>query len=132
MGQRPANGLLGGLWEFVSGEIAINAASSVVLPLFAQGEDSASQTANQVLQRLGLAIKLDDIAALGTVKHGFTHFKIPRHVVLAHTAQTFALPSSSAYQQLRWVAQADIATLALTRSDQKIVALWQTRLQNTE
>lgn len=132
MGQRPANGLLGGLWGFVSGEIAINAESSVVLPLFAQEGDAATQMAEQVLQRLGLSLKLVEVSALGTVKHGFTHFKITRHVVLAHTVQAFALPVTEAYQQLRWISPADVSTLALTRSDQKIAALWQKRLQSAE
>jgi len=132
MGQRPANGLLGGLWEFVSGEIAIHADSSADLPLFAQTGDAANQIATQVLQRLGLSLNLGEVATLGTVKHGFTHFKITRHVVLAHTKQSIPLPNPSAYQHLRWVAPSDIATLALTRSDQKIGELWRKRIKSTE
>lgn len=124
MGQRPADGLLGGLWEFVSGEIAIHADSSAALPLFAPENDAASQIATQVLLRLGIATQPHEVVALGTVKHGFTHFKITRHVVLAHIQPTIPLPNSSAYQHLRWVSPPDIATLALTRSDQKIAELW--------
>ena len=123
MGQRPTQGLLGGLWEFVSDEIGVSVRPA--LPLLVEGDVALNQIAMQVLHRLNLPIVLGEVSTLGTVKHSFTHFKITRHVVLSYVngrAENITAPTPF-YQQLKWVAQDEINTLALTRSDQKIVSL---------
>ena len=61
---------------------------------------------------------------IGIVKHAFTHFKITKHVFevrLSTSPKVLANPSS--YKQVHWVEMNEIKQLALTRSDQKILAL---------
>ena len=110
MGQRPRDGLLGGLWEFVSSEFRA----------------AHRELADVVRERTGLQINdLDGEAEMiGTVKHAFTHFKITRQVWLV-TAHRVASPHPNGYDQLRWVPLDHIKQLALTRSDQKILALYE-------
>ena len=106
MGQRPPTGLLGGLWEFVSSDFRAAAPPEDV--------------AGMVRGRTGLSIA-PEITALGSVRHAFTHFKITRQVVAVRACSGVANPIG--YAALRWMATADLGTLALTRSDQKILAL---------
>jgi A/G-specific adenine glycosylase len=120
MGQRPVNGLLGGLWEFVSGEI-----DDALRPLL--GEDRAAATQRMAAQQAGLQrdqLEVSEADFVGTVKHAFTHYKITKHVFVV---QLHALPkvktNKSSYQQLDWIEPSDIQNLALTRSDQKILAM---------
>lgn len=119
MGQRPNAGLLGGLWEFVSDEIGVSVTPEV--PLFGEPD----QIAKQVLRRLHLPVSLLDLSSLGTVKHAFTHFKITRHVVLAHcnAADGLLTVDPTVYQRLAWATRNEANQQALTRSDQKILAL---------
>jgi A/G-specific adenine glycosylase len=105
LGQRPAAGLLGGLWEFVGDYSA----------------DLTPEAAIAVAQRrTGLSVSA--AAALGTVKHAFTHFKITRHVFVMRGQGR--LTADADYADLRWLMPDDIRALALTRSDQKIAERW--------
>ncbi len=106
MGQRPPEGLLGGLWEFVSSEFRAAAPP----------DDAASM----VRARTGLNIS-PQVTVLGSVRHAFTHFKITRQVVAVRAKS--GIPSPVGYAALRWLAKAELGNLALTRSDQKILAL---------
>jgi A/G-specific adenine glycosylase len=109
LGQRPPEGLLGGLWEFISDDLR------------APGpQPDADAIARMVRQRVGLDVAVD--AALGTVKHAFTHFKITRHVWLCE-ADDMTAPTAHPYAALRWVRAAELHTLALARADQRIAAL---------
>jgi A/G-specific adenine glycosylase len=64
--QRPAPGLLGGLWELPGGELRA-------------GEASVAAMVRTLRERLGLDI--DGAAWLGSVEHGFTHLKLKLHVL---------------------------------------------------
>ena len=119
MGQRPRDGLLGGLWEFVSSEFRM----------------ASGELGDVVRERTGLIVDDEAAEMIGTVKHAFTHFKITRHVfVVARIIGMEALADSRlkppfqkerGYAQLHWVPLNKIRQLALTRSDQKIFALYE-------
>jgi A/G-specific adenine glycosylase len=64
--QRPARGLLGGLWELPGGELRA-------------GETAPEAMARTLRERLGLDI--DGATALGCVEHGFTHLALQLHVL---------------------------------------------------
>lgn len=65
--QRAPEGLLGGLWEFPGGKIN-------------SGEDAPSACQREVKEETGLEIEV--MAALTTVKHAYTHFKIKMEVFI--------------------------------------------------
>ena len=132
MGQRPRDGLLGGLWEFVSSEF----------------RGAGGELVDVVRERTGLLIDESDAVMIGAVKHAFTHFKITRHVYLVHIPTNQKLKPSfprrresrpastldsrlrgnddpNGYDQLRWVPFDQVRALALTRSDQKILELYE-------
>ena len=125
LGQRQLDGLLGGLWEFVSGEISDEA----TLPLL--GGSLASAVQRAVAQQTGLQVEVNETDFIGTVKHAFTHFKITKHVFGVRLATSPNVPANPAsYLQLKWVKLDEIKNLALTRSDQKILAMLKTSQQS--
>ena len=64
--QRPARGLLGGLWELPGGELRA-------------GETASEAMMRTLRERLGLDI--DGATSLGSVEHGFTHLALRLHVL---------------------------------------------------
>ena len=122
MGQRPVDGLLGGLWEFISDELSEAAQRDAGLPLF--GASLAGEVVRIVVKRVGLQVTVSDADFIGTVRHTFTHFTMTKHVAVVHVGDVEAMPlQSSYYTQLRWVTAEEARLLALTRSDQKILAM---------
>lgn len=106
LGQRPPEGLLGGLWEFVSSEFRAPAPPASV--------------ADMVRERTRLRI-VGEPEALGALKHVFTHFKITRHVHRVRAAG--GDPAPVGYAALSWLPLAEVAHLALARSDQKVLGM---------
>lgn len=82
LAQRPARGLLGGMWEFPNGRV---------------GADPAGELA-QVLEA-GYRLKVQRKEALGVVQHAYTHFRVTVHVF-----QCDLLAMSDASSVVRWVA----------------------------
>lgn len=113
MGQRPPEGLLGGLWEFVSSDF--------------RASSPPDDAASLVRARTGLSI-WPQVTELGSVRHAFTHFKITRQIVAVRAVRGNAKPAG--YAALRWMAVGDLGSLALTRSDQKIFALLKNAAQS--
>ena len=110
MAQRPPKGLLGGLWEFPGDAVPV------------AGDDSAAQLGRIIYAVSGIRanIKPQDFVAI--IKHTFTHFHSVRHVAMLQLAQPSPnLQRSEQYVDLRWVTRKEIDSLALTRSDQKIL-----------
>lgn len=108
LGQRPREGLLGGLWEFISSDYRGPAPDGLE---------------RMVAQRAGLSIDAQRARALGEVKHAFTHFRITREVWVI-TVDGRAAARSVGYDQARWASLTEVGHLALTRSDQRILALY--------
>jgi A/G-specific adenine glycosylase len=109
MGRRPNDGLLGGLWEFVSAEFRVPRAETVD---------------EMVARRTGLRIDAEAAQLLGAVKHGFTHFTMTRQVWLVEHVDGTAPLLASGYDELRWVSLDECRRLALTRSDGRILDLY--------
>jgi len=121
LGQRPAGGLLGGLWEFISSDLRADCAAE---------EPGADQLLRMLAVRAGLIADQAEVRWLGEVKHAFTHLRITRRawlVTLPESAPT--TDEAGAYARLCWVAPAEVANLALTRSDQKLWQIYQQRAQ---
>ncbi len=109
LGQRPPKGLLGGLWEFVSGEYEET-----------QGTTNDGDIAAIVQRRTGLRVRKAG-AAFDEVRHAFTHFKVRRALHWVTVDEDAAEPNPpNDYIALRWATPAEIDALALTRSDRRI------------
>ena len=59
--KRPADGLLGGMWEFPGGKIE-------------HGEDHPTALKRELKEELGIAVNLEN--SFGVYKHAYTHFKV--------------------------------------------------------
>ena len=102
--QRPAAGLLGGLWGFPG------------------GEKQSQQTLRQALRKtvrkdLGIQVtcKKESVA----VKHAYTHFKITVHVFLCRIRE--GTPRPIGYPRCQWAGPEDLGELPLSRVDRKIL-----------
>jgi A/G-specific adenine glycosylase len=110
IGQRPANGLLGGLWEFPAERCQTN------------------ESPAQALQRLAnrLSVSWANPEPLPIVKHAFTHFKITLHPVacsLRGPAPEAAILAG--YEALVWEPLAELSRYAIARADRHIITFLQ-------
>lgn len=125
IGQRPPDGLLGGLWEFISSELRPSRG----------GEDTSGGRSSALLERMivartGLRIGRAEVTLLGEVRHAFTHFRITRHAWLVRlaTGRRATTLQAKGYSHLLWASPAELEGLALARSDQKIWQMCRDRL----
>jgi len=100
--QRPARGLLGGLWEMPS------------VPL-TNGQTAAGTLASEVARRVGLPVDVG--RELGAVRHAFTHRLLRLHVYRCrpHHARARARLNRAA----RWVSLRDLDSVPLATLDRK-------------
>ena len=102
--QRPANGLLGGLWEFPGGK--------------QESGESLEQCLQRELQE-ELAIQVDVGVLLATVRHAFTHFRITLH---AFTCQYVSGPPQALQcADWRWVSLLELEQFAFGRTDRHVI-----------
>jgi A/G-specific adenine glycosylase len=106
--QRPADGLLGGLWEFPG------------------GKQEPGETLIECLRRElreELAIEVTAIEPLVKVQHAFTHFKITLH---AFTCQhSGGEPQAIGCQAFRWVRLAAMREFAFGKADLDVIRFLQ-------
>ena len=103
--QRPAEGMLGGLWEFPGGKM------------------HAGETLPECLQRemneeLGIVVEVGE--PVTNVRHAYTHFKITLHAF--HCRLVAGQPQSIGVADWRWVTLEDLNGYAFAVTDQKIIA----------
>ncbi|MCU0593963.1 MAG: A/G-specific adenine glycosylase [Desulfobacterota bacterium] len=103
--QRPAAGLLGGLWRFPGGEKEENEALEEALVRTLRGE-------------LGLQVRV--MKALASVKHAYTHFRVTFHVYRCAVAHGRVKPIEGL--RWKWVSAEDLGKLALSKGERKILA----------
>jgi len=104
--RRPPEGLLGGLWDLPGGELA-------------KGEPARDAIERALKEKLGL--ESSGLAALGAVKHQFTH-----HTLALHVFRAEAKPGRIArreYDAHRWVTRDAFARLGLSTVARKAFAL---------
>ena len=99
--QRPPEGFLGGLWEFPAADCPGNLAP----------EDVASG----LLQDLHLQ---GELTGLVDVSHAYSHFRLELAVFLARAEP---VPGVAEPSHRRWVAEGDVASLALHGAHKKIL-----------
>jgi A/G-specific adenine glycosylase len=104
--RRPPEGLLGGLWEFPGGKQEA-------------GESLPEALRREIGEELAMDIAVG--AALGQIRHGYTHFRITLHAFEArHVAGE---PQDIAVDAHAWVTLDDLDDYAFAVTDRKIIEL---------
>jgi A/G-specific adenine glycosylase len=103
--QRPANGMLGGLWEFPGGKQE-------------PGESLPECLRREIWEELGVDIEVGEPVV--SVKHSYTHFKITLHAFYCRLLS--GVPQALQVAAWRWVTLPEMAAYPFARTDQKIIA----------
>ncbi|MBN2470890.1 MAG: A/G-specific adenine glycosylase, partial [Anaerolineae bacterium] len=103
--QRPAEGLLGGLWEFPGGKQE-------------DGESLPEALARELDEELAIVVEVGDF--LVQVKHAFTHFRITLHAFACQ--HVGGEPQRAGVADYAWVTLEDMDRYAFGRADQQIIA----------
>lgn len=98
LAKRPANGLLGGMWELPSGTLR-------------NGETHQRALTRELKENFGLRIKPGKLIA--TVQHAYTHFKVTLHVYNCELVEGTSTPKS--HDESHWFAPKSFSTLALPK-----------------
>jgi A/G-specific adenine glycosylase len=112
--KRPADGLLGGMWEFPSAEV---------------DADSAAPNIQSYLQeRLGISdAQLSEADELGEFVHHFSHIRMTIEVEQRRlTGRSEAVePAADFDRPLQWVRREELETLAMSAAMRKVFALYE-------
>jgi A/G-specific adenine glycosylase len=100
LAKRPADGLLGGMWEFPNGRVDGDPARELVR-----------------LLKAGYGLKIQRKDALGTIQHAYTHFKITVH---AFRCLPLSVPRA---KNLKWVLISELENHPMGRVDRRISEL---------
>jgi len=101
--RRPAEGLLGGLWEFPGGKIE-------------RGESAPAAARRELREETGMLA--GPLRAVAVVRHGYSHFTVDLHVFRTTARQ---IPAASSRR--RWATLDEIGRLPLPRATEKVVAV---------
>jgi A/G-specific adenine glycosylase len=103
LAQRPANGLLGGLWEFPGGKQEENE----TLPEALQRE---------IMEELGCEISVE--AHFGEYQHAYTHFRVTLHAFICSLIKGEPQPIEAS--QLAWVRAEQLSDYPMGKIDRQI------------
>ncbi len=102
--QRPADGLLGGLWEFPGGKMQ-------------PGEDLMACLEREIMEELSANIVVG--APLGVYRHAYTHFRVTLHAYFCKLAN-HSQPRATQVEDLRWVAISELFDFPMGKIDRLI------------
>lgn len=103
LARRPANGLLGGLWEFPGGKLEA-------------GETLESCLEREIHEELGVQIRVGE--PLGIFKHAYTHFKVTLHAFRCDLLVGEPTPMEAS--ELAWVLPLELSDYAMGKIDRQI------------
>ncbi|BFM38105.1 A/G-specific adenine glycosylase [Synechocystis sp. LKSZ1] len=103
--RRPAEGLLGGLWEFPGGKIE-------------PGETVQACIEREIQEEIGIAIAVED--PLITIDHAYTHFRVTLHVHLCRYLS--GTPQALECEEVRWVALEELDQYPFPKANTEIIA----------
>ena len=102
LSQRPADGLLGNMWEFPNARV--NAAED--------GGLSGREVDKSIKAQTQLQVKKKE--ALGIVQHAYTHFKVTVHVFMC---ESISIPKN---KNLKWVKISELENYPMGKVDRQI------------
>ncbi len=102
--QRPANGLLGSLWEFPGGKLK-------------PGEDLAACLQREIKEELEAEILVGE--PFGEYRHAYTHFRVTLHAFLCQLDEG-KTPRAVQVQDLRWVKPEELVDYPMGKIDRQI------------
>jgi len=102
--QRPAKGLLGGLWEFPGGKQQ-------------PGEDLVACLQREINEELGVKILVG--TQLGAYRHAYTHFRVTLHAFCCALSNGDQ-PKPIQVDDLRWVSPDDLPDYPMGKIDRQI------------
>lgn len=105
--KRPADGLLGGLWEFPGGKLQ------------KEDTDLAACLSREIMEELGVQIEVGE--AFGVYKHAYTHFKITLHAFLCQMECTRASQVNQP-EAVLWVKPAQLTDFPMGKVDRQIAS----------
>jgi A/G-specific adenine glycosylase len=103
LSKRPANGLLGGLWEFPGGKQE-------------PGETLPECLARELMEELGIEVQVG--AEIGIFKHAYSHFKVILHAFECNSVEGEPRPLAS--EALEWVDVDRLGDYAMGKIDRMI------------
>lgn len=101
--QRPADGLLGSMWEFPGGKQE-------------EGEDLTTCLQREIKEELGVRINVG--SKLGIFRHAYTHFKVTLHAF--HCQLNGGQPQPLEAQALQWVRLYELTHYPMGKIDRQI------------
>ena len=102
--QRPAEGMLGGLWEFPGGKQE-------------PGEQLPQTLARELQEELAIEVAVGEKFA--AIKHAFTHFRITLHAF--HARHLAGEPQRIGVDDWRWVTLEELDAFAFAKTDRQII-----------
>jgi A/G-specific adenine glycosylase len=103
--QRPAEGLLGGLWEFPGGKQE-------------EGEALAETVHREIMEELALTLHVGQ--ALKPVSHAYSHFKVTLYAYHCYLKPAMQSPVLKAAQAWQWLAPEALHTLPFPTANRKL------------
>jgi A/G-specific adenine glycosylase len=108
--QRPAPGLLGGLWEFPGGKLQA-------------GEPPAKACAREIKEEVNLEVEIEE--PLTQVRHAYSHFRVHLHVFCCRFVSGRVRRKGPAAH--RWIRIEDIDRFPLPRANHRFIPLLKQR-----
>jgi A/G-specific adenine glycosylase len=102
--RRPAEGLLGGLWEFPGGKVE-------------PGETPAEAAGREIREETGIEVTVGE--PIARVDHAYTHFRITLHAFHCQWQAGRAKPLGSA--AVRWVRPSELTRYAFPKANRAIL-----------
>lgn len=102
--RRPAEGLLGGLWEFPGGKLE-------------GGESSAAAVKRELMEEVGIEVRVG--ALVDRIEHAYSHFRVTLHVHEAEYLSGRAHPRAAS--EVRWVEPGTLGEYAFPAAGRPIV-----------
>jgi A/G-specific adenine glycosylase len=103
IGQRPPDGLLGGLWEFPGGKLE-------------PGEQLEAGLKREIREELGVSIEV--CGPFGVYRHAYTHFRVTVHTF--ECSLVFGMPSNLHHTAIAWANPHKLADYPMGKVDRLI------------
>lgn len=103
LAQRPAKGLLGGLWEFPGGKLEV-------------GEDLPTCLRRELREELGVEVSVGE--TLGVYRHAYTHFRVTLHAFECVLIDGEPRPLEAS--ELRWALPSEMMKYPMGKIDRQI------------